>query len=313
MKKRNSSKSHHAVSIEKAREARQEARQEARKEADKKRMQQVLIGIGCAVLLVAVLSFAFIRFYGDNVVARVNGSPIYGSEIVGNFNAASTRLSGRGHPWSENWDSYVREESARMVALDRLYQDFGAGLGLEFEDHETPASITNRVTMTIIDDPALFADFERFLPEPVFDDATERAWEIYERAQAGEDFDMLMETYGEDPGMEVHVDGYTFIAEQMVPEFSAATMALEIGEISEPVRSGFGYHIILRVEPIPENILDGVEADVEDMLGAKHVLIMAGDTPTEHDRMRQAVLLGFQEKLEGADITFNRGALNRAS
>lgn len=40
----------------------------------------------------------------------------------------------------------------------------------------------------------------------------------------------------------------------MVPEFEAGALALEIGGVSEPVQTDYGYHIILRI-PVPEEEL----------------------------------------------------------
>lgn len=49
--------------------------------------------------------------------------------------------------------------------------------------------------------------------------------------------------------------GY-FEKEQMVPEFAEAAFAMEVGEVSEPVRSDFGWHLIkvadIRNRPAPE-------------------------------------------------------------
>lgn len=67
-------------------------------------------------------------------------------------------------------------------------------------------------------------------------------------------FTKLLEEYGEDPGMETNPNGYTFKEGDMVDEFYQGTMELKEGEISEPVASDFGYHIIYRL-PLDEAYL----------------------------------------------------------
>lgn len=76
----------------------------------------------------------------------------------------------------------------------------------------------------------------------------ELANEIYTSLQNGADFDELLNKYGTDPGMAYEPDGYVFTKGYMDPDFEAAAFELNIGEISAPVKSSFGYHIIKREE-----------------------------------------------------------------
>lgn len=77
------------------------------------------------------------------------------------------------------------------------------------------------------------------------------------RALEGEDrearFDEIMKERSEDSRDEngdlYAPDGYlTYKGGGMAAEFEAASLALEVGEISDPVQTMFGYHIILRLD-----------------------------------------------------------------
>jgi peptidyl-prolyl cis-trans isomerase SurA len=64
-------------------------------------------------------------------------------------------------------------------------------------------------------------------------------------AEAGEDFNQLVEAFSDDPSAKDNKGslGY-FTALQMVYQFEDAAYSLQIGEISDPVLTNFGYHII---------------------------------------------------------------------
>ncbi len=62
-----------------------------------------------------------------------------------------------------------------------------------------------------------------------------------------EDFDKLMAEYSEDPGSKTYPEGYIFREGDMVPEFYNGALALAEGEISDVVKSQYGYHIIKKV------------------------------------------------------------------
>jgi len=91
------------------------------------------------------------------------------------------------------------------------------------------------------------------LPEEEQAEVTAQAEAFYQELQAltGEEqmerFDEILAEFGEDPGMLSNPGGYVFAPGVMVQEFFDGTLALDYGEISPPIRSAFGYHIILRL------------------------------------------------------------------
>jgi peptidyl-prolyl cis-trans isomerase C len=63
------------------------------------------------------------------------------------------------------------------------------------------------------------------------------------RVKAGEDFAKVAKELSKDPGSEGGDLGW-FTKDRMVPEFAEAAFKLEPGQVSEPVKSQFGWHII---------------------------------------------------------------------
>jgi peptidyl-prolyl cis-trans isomerase C len=73
----------------------------------------------------------------------------------------------------------------------------------------------------------------------------QEAKKILERLKKGEDFAKIAKKSSIDPGSAKNGGDLGFFSSgQMVPEFEAAAARLNIGEISEPVKTKFGYHII---------------------------------------------------------------------
>ena len=93
---------------------------------------------------------------------------------------------------------------------------------------------------------------------------------IFERVKTGENFEKLAYDYSIDPSAKKNRGdlGY-FLWGAMVEEFQTTAFAMEPGEVSQPVKSRFGYHIIKLVDKVPNDLrreFDEVKNSVEIQL-----------------------------------------------
>ena len=93
------------------------------------------------------------------------------------------------------------------------------------------------------------------------EEAKKEAQSILDRINAGEDFDTLMNQYSEDTGLSNNPNGYTFTEGQMLTEFYDGAKALAEDEVSELVKSSYGYHIIKRVK-LDDSQFDNFKSDI---------------------------------------------------
>jgi peptidyl-prolyl cis-trans isomerase D len=117
--------------------------------------------------------------------------------------------------------------------------------------------------------------------------ALEEARQIYDELQAGADFAELAQASSRDPGSAPQGGDLGWFGRgDMTPAFDSAAFELDLGEISEPVLSSYGYHVIK------------LEEREEERIRASHILItvrLAGATEDE--------LLGRVDRFERIALT----------
>jgi peptidyl-prolyl cis-trans isomerase SurA len=96
--------------------------------------------------------------------------------------------------------------------------------------------------------------------------AKERADSVYAKLMAGAPFEQMVVEYSDDPGSkEKGGDLGYFERRMMVKEFDEVAFNLEVGQISEPVKTNFGYHIIKLTDKMDTQPYDSVYSELKTM------------------------------------------------
>lgn len=175
----------------------------------------------------------------------------------------------------EDWEAYLRsayitpEIYDELIRINYLYQQGYTqfyGANGELLDDETALRYleendylnANHILLLTRD----MSTYEE-LDENTVADKKAKAEELAAELQAIEDTDELLARFAElkaefdeDTGKEAYPDGYVFTAGDMVEEFESATRELADYQVSDPVLSFYGYHVILRLPLDVDSVLD---------------------------------------------------------
>lgn len=221
------------------------------------------------VLVMMISSFAFAADEAPKVVARVGSQDITEAEVlefIQPFGQQALMLYG-----SEQGRKMILDDviSMRLYALDAEAQkldetpEFKAQLANVRRAMLAQASMKVAAdAITVSDDearkfydehPDVFAQPERIHASHILVSDDETAASVLYELKGGASFDVLAKKYSLDPGSGANGgDLGEFPKGVMVPEFENAAFALkEPGEVSLPVKSQFGVHIIKLHERIP--------------------------------------------------------------
>ena len=100
-------------------------------------------------------------------------------------------------------------------------------------------------------------------------DVKKLADDIAAKARGGADFAALAKQYSEDESNNAKGGDLDFFGRgQMVPEFDTVVFAMEPGQVSDPFKTSFGYHVVKLAEkrPASSRPLAEVRAQIEDQI-----------------------------------------------
>ena len=108
-------------------------------------------------------------------------------------------------------------------------------------------------------------------------EARERIVAIQNRLNRGDSFEQLAIDFSECPSSQAGGNLGSFSRGMMVQEFEETAFELEVNEISDIVKTEFGYHLIKVTDKNDEEV------------SARHILIMVNESPVDVDRERDFI------------------------
>ena len=205
----------------------------------------------------------------DPVVAKVNGVEVHQSDL-----AVAEDEAGQIPPMSaEAKQDYLVQFVADMILVSKAAEDKKFGDTADFKRKLEFArkkllmeGLLQSVGKQALTDEAMHQVYDEAVKQigdekevharhilfrsPAGDDkaakeAEDKVKAVIVRLKKGEDFAKVAGEVTEDPSGKANGGDLGFFTkEQMVPEFSDAAFKLEAGQISEPVKTQFGWHVI---------------------------------------------------------------------
>ncbi len=229
--------------------------------------------IFAALILVLALSFCACGADSDNVVARVASDDITEAEVlefIQPFGQQAVMLYGTEQGRKMIIDDVI---SMRLYALDGENSKLDQTPEFQAQLLSTKRAMLAQAAMRAAikdltvsdeearkfydDNPAMFKSPERVHARHILVSGDENLAKVQAELKAGKSFDVVAKEYSIDPGSAANGgDLGEFPRGMMVAEFEKAAFELKNpGDVSEPVKTRFGWHIIKLEERIPESTM----------------------------------------------------------
>jgi peptidyl-prolyl cis-trans isomerase C len=215
--------------------------------------------LGFAAAIALPLAFGLYAGAQDNdpVVARVNGTEVHASDVaIAEEDVGQNMSQMAGEARRDYLTTYVTD----MMLVAKAAEAKKLADGNDFK--QRLAYYRNKILMEMLLQSEAKSAASDAAMHQLYDEATrqmagqkevrarhilvqteDEAKGVLAELKAGADFAELARQKSKDPGAEGGDLGY-FPKEDMVPEFAEAAFRLEKGQLSEPVHTRFGWHII---------------------------------------------------------------------
>lgn len=198
----------------------------------------------------------------NKVLAKVNGREITDQDLQAFFQTLGQQIQGQfqGEVGMQRLlDELIYQELFYAEAIDsklEASEQFQVELNRMKESLLKQFNIKNLVDSVRVEDseielfynenPHYFSSESQIQASHILVDSEERANEILAEIQNGMAFTEAAAQYSSCPSSQQGGDLGFFARGQMVPEFEAVAFELKLEEISKPVQTQFGYHLILK-------------------------------------------------------------------
>lgn len=242
------------------------------------------LGALIALAALVALPLGAVTAQDDPVVAKVNGAEVRQSDL----NAAEAELTGQLPPMApEAKRDYLVTYVADLMLVAKAAEDRKLGETDDFKRKlasartkllmeallgaEAKAAVTEEAMRKVYDEAIKqMKDEEEVSARHILVESEEEAKKIAADLRKGGDFNAIAKEKSKDPGSKDNGGDLGFFSkDQMVPEFANAAFALNKGQLSEPVKSQFGWHVI-RVDdkrkkqpPAYDQVKDQLESFVQ--------------------------------------------------
>jgi peptidyl-prolyl cis-trans isomerase C len=252
-------------------------------------------------LLAGALSMPVLAEGADPVLARVSGVEIHQSDLalaeedIGSNIPAQTPEAKRDYLINYVADMILVSKAAEAKKVADS-NDFKQRLAFARNkvlmelllQSEAKSAVTDAAMHKVYEDAAKqMSEEQEVHARHILVEKEDEAKAIATELKGGADFAQLAKQKSKDPGAAEGGDLGYFTKDQMVPEFAEVAFKLEKGQISDPVKTQFGWHIIKvedkRKRQLPEfdKVKDQIETFVQRKAQVEFVTKLRADGKIE--------------------------------